>query len=98
MNMDEMITELNRHGYNCYEYSEEDCNSKFYIEIEKRSLLSNHQITLLCETTDIGDINVICGDEIAYGSWYDLWREELDKYRDELNEEIKLKAGIWFEN
>ena len=34
------------------------------------------------------NINVQSGDEIAYGDWYDLWREELDKYQDELNEEM----------
>ena len=29
------------------------------------------------------NINVQSGDEIAYGDWYDLWREELDKYQDD---------------
>ena len=68
----------------------------FYVQLDRRTLLSNHEVTLVCNMNN-ENINVQSGDEIAYGDWYDLWREELDKYQDELNEEIKLKAGIWFE-
>ena len=95
MNMKEIIEELNHHDYDCYEYGDEkpDC---FYVQLDRRTLLSNHEVTLVCNMNN-ENINVQSGDEIAYGDWYDLWREELDKYQDELNEEIKLKAGIWFE-
>ena len=95
MNMKEIIEELNHHDYECYEYGDEklDC---FYVQLDRRTLLSNHEVTLVCNMNN-ENINVQSGDEIAYGDWYDLWREELDKYQDELNEEIKLKAGIWFE-
>ena len=95
MNMKEIIEELNHHDYECYEYGDEkpDC---FYVQLDRRTLLSNHEVTLVCNMNN-ENINVISGDEIAYGDWYDLWKDELNKYQDELNEEIKLKAGIWFE-
>lgn len=76
-----------------YSDEKQDC---FYAQLDRRTLLSNHEVTLVCNMNN-ENINVQSGDEIAYGDWYDLWGEELDKYQDELNEEIKLKAGIWFE-
>ena len=95
MNMKEIIEELNHHDYECYEYGDDkpDC---FYVQLDRRTLLSNHEVTLVCNLNN-ENINIISGDDIAYGDWYPLWKDELDKYQDELNEEIKLKAGIWFE-
>ena len=95
MNKEELIEELNHHDYKCYGFDHEP--NLFYVELERTSLLSNHEITLLCQLREDESIRVCKGDDIAYGDWYPLFNDEIYKYEDELNEEIKLKAGIWFE-
>ena len=97
MNKEEIIEELNHHGYKCYD--NKDKSDIFYIKIKRINTLNyNSQTTLTCQTNNqCKHINVICGNEIIHDEWYDLWRKELDEYQNELNEEIKLKAGIWFE-